>query len=239
MENDKLKICKKILQIRKDISSIEFDSSNAYESFNYASSPIILKAIRKVLNDNNVILLSSVKEAKTQFMTDNKTIFTEVFMEYTFVDADSGQGFTMPWYGQGLHKSGERGVGKAYTYAEKYFLLKFFNLPTHKKDDPDFKTVGDGANIKRQKPIDTDLSTPIEPKNKISEERPPEQKKLELTAREQVLKLFDDTEIVDVDSFAKESADKQGVELERLYESALKRQDDFIAAFKKWSENKK
>ena len=35
------------------------------------------------------------------------------------------------------------------------------------------------------------------------------------------------------------SDSKDKVELERLYESALKRQDDFIAAFKKWSENKK
>jgi hypothetical protein len=39
------------------------------------------------------------------------------------------------WYGQGID-SGERGVGKAMTYAEKYFLLKFFNIPTD-EDDPD------------------------------------------------------------------------------------------------------
>jgi hypothetical protein len=31
---------------------------------------------------------------------------------------------------------GERGVGKCYTYNEKYFLLKFFNIATD-KDDPD------------------------------------------------------------------------------------------------------
>ena len=31
---------------------------------------------------------------------------------------------------------GEKGVGKALTYAEKYFMLKFFNIPTD-KDDPD------------------------------------------------------------------------------------------------------
>jgi hypothetical protein len=40
------------------------------------------------------------------------------------------------WYGQGVDIAGEKGVGKALTYSEKYFMLKFFNIPTD-KDDPD------------------------------------------------------------------------------------------------------
>jgi hypothetical protein len=43
---------------------------------------------------------------------------------------------TCTWYGQGVDIAGEKGVGKAMTYAEKYFMLKFFNIPTD-KDDPD------------------------------------------------------------------------------------------------------
>ncbi|MNP04955.1 ERF superfamily protein [compost metagenome] len=41
-----------------------------------------------------------------------------------------------PWYSQGVDIAGEKGVGKALTYGEKYFILKFFNIPTD-KDDPD------------------------------------------------------------------------------------------------------
>ena len=41
----------------------------------------------------------------------------------------------MPWYGQGL-KDTEQGIGNALTYAERYFLLKFFKIPTD-SDDPD------------------------------------------------------------------------------------------------------
>jgi len=40
------------------------------------------------------------------------------------------------WYAQGVDLAGEKGVGKALTYGEKYFMLKFFNIPTD-KDDPD------------------------------------------------------------------------------------------------------
>lgn len=42
----------------------------------------------------------------------------------------------MPFYAQGIDTEGEKGVGKALTYAEKYFLLKQFNIATD-TDDPD------------------------------------------------------------------------------------------------------
>jgi hypothetical protein len=42
----------------------------------------------------------------------------------------------MPFYAQGVDIAGEKGVGKALTYGEKYFLLKTFNIATD-KDDPD------------------------------------------------------------------------------------------------------
>lgn len=51
-------------------------------------------------------------------------------------DCESGEELCVPWYGQGVDLAGEKGVGKALTYAEKYFLLKFFHVAT-KKDDPD------------------------------------------------------------------------------------------------------
>jgi hypothetical protein len=54
----------------------------------------------------------------------------------TWVDTESGEELSIPWYGQGVDLAGEKGVGKALTYAEKYFILKQFNIPTD-KDDPD------------------------------------------------------------------------------------------------------
>jgi len=61
---------------------------------------------------------------------------TELTVEFVWVNADNPEEtIVCPWYGQGLD-TGEKGVGKALTYAEKYFLLKFFNIPTD-EDDPD------------------------------------------------------------------------------------------------------
>ena len=65
----------------------------------------------------------------------------------TWHDVESGERMEVPWYAQGVDLAGEKGVGKALTYAEKYFLLKFFHVPT-KKDDPD----NDGRTRSGEKP---------------------------------------------------------------------------------------
>jgi hypothetical protein len=63
--------------------------------------------------------------------------FTELEMMFTWVNAEKPEEkIECKWYGQGVDTAGEKGVGKALTYAEKYFMLKFFNIPTD-KDDPD------------------------------------------------------------------------------------------------------
>lgn len=63
-------------------------------------------------------------------------LFTEIEMEYTWVNAeDPKETILVKWYSQGLD-FGEKGVGKALTYGEKYVILKTLQIPTD-KDDPD------------------------------------------------------------------------------------------------------
>ncbi|MNI49325.1 ERF superfamily protein [compost metagenome] len=65
------------------------------------------------------------------------TYFTELKLTMTWVNADDPSEIVeCPWYSQGVDIAGEKGVGKALTYGEKYFILKFFNIPTD-NDDPD------------------------------------------------------------------------------------------------------
>ena len=56
--------------------------------------------------------------------------FTELIMTMTWINSDNPEEtIECPWYAQGVDTAGEKGVGKALTYGEKYFLLKFFNIP--------------------------------------------------------------------------------------------------------------
>ena len=81
----------------------------------------------------------TTKSGTTRYMT-------ELWQTMVWRDVDSGEELAVPWYAQGVDLAGEKGVGKAFTYAEKYFFLKFFHVPT-KKDDPD----GDGRTSSGEK----------------------------------------------------------------------------------------
>ena len=87
-----------------------------------------------------LLLFPEVKGARVLVGTVSNSgttrYFTELDMRMTWHEVEGGEERAFDWYAQGVDLAGEKGVGKAQTYAEKYFLLKFFHVPT-KKDDPD------------------------------------------------------------------------------------------------------
>ena len=135
-----LKLFKKLLEVRKSVDYLKKAAQGS--QFSYTSSSQVLSAVREKMNELGLLLVTHVTnhhliEKETGTVDKSRTTyFTEldIFMEW--VDTESGETYTIPWYGQGVDLAGEKGVGKALTYAEKYFILKQFNIPTD-KDDPD------------------------------------------------------------------------------------------------------
>lgn len=136
----------KLVSIRKSIPYLQ--KENKGKQYNYVSSAQALSAIRDKMNELSVLLVpritghSVIENIKGDKQTS--TYFTEADFQFSWVNADNPEEtITCEWYGQGVDIAGEKGVGKAATYAEKYFILKFFNIPTD-KDDPDtFQTKVD------------------------------------------------------------------------------------------------
>lgn len=141
-----MNIYEKLFEIKKTVNYFKKDKEG--QLFPYVSSELVLGSIREKMNEVGVLLIPDLTEAKaTVIQKENKhAILTEVWIKYTWVSVeDPTDKMECNWYGQGTDP-GERGVGKAYTYNEKYFILKFFNIPTG-KDDPD----GLGDNV--DKPV--------------------------------------------------------------------------------------
>ena len=140
-EEKKPRIYEKLLAVRKTVVSLEKDKTG--EQYAYVSSGQVLGAIREAMDEQGLLLIPRVLKKEMHIIErGNKApaIFTELSMEYTWIDTEEdGSTFhvKVPWYAQGgdYGLTGV-GVGKAYTYAEKYFLLKFFNIATD-ADDPD------------------------------------------------------------------------------------------------------
>ena len=140
MDTSPLNIYQRLVEVRKCVTAIGKDAkTNFGEKFKYVSSNNILSVLRPAMDEFGLLLECRVTghTLNTKWGdTDRKEHMTELDIEFVWVNADNpAEKIPCPFYGQGLD-TGEKGVGKALTYAEKYFLLKFFNIPTD-EDDPD------------------------------------------------------------------------------------------------------
>lgn len=113
------------------------------KQYNYVGSSDVLASVRGQMVEQGVILEpriigTNIRDYTTK--TGTTQIFTELEMTMTWVDLENpSDKIELPWYAQGMDLAGEKGVGKALTYGEKYFLLKFFNIATDESDPDAFQ----------------------------------------------------------------------------------------------------
>ena len=142
-----MNIYQKLVEVRKAVPYLQ--KSQQGQQYQYVGSSQVLAAVRKKMDELQLLLIPSITDktlhlsAIEQFKDSDKpikrtiTYFTELEMKMTWVNAENpDEKIEIPWYAQGVDIAGEKGVGKALTYGEKYFLLKQFNISTD-KDDPD------------------------------------------------------------------------------------------------------
>lgn len=139
----------KLLQMQKSIDSLIKDGKNTSDKYDFASDENVLDRFRPLMDKHGLLLIPRIESANIrEGVTRSGTAryLTELVFSMVWHDVESGEELSVPWYAQGVDLAGEKGVGKAATYAEKYFLLKFFHVPT-RKDDPD----GDGRSAGGEK----------------------------------------------------------------------------------------
>lgn len=133
-----MNIYQKLIEVRKVVPYLQKAATGA--QYKYVSSSQVLAAVREKMDEVGLMLIPSVIANRVSVTTNAKgaqVYFTELDMEYTWVNAENpDEKVISRWYGQGIDTAGEKGVGKALTYAEKYFMLKYFNISTD-ADDPD------------------------------------------------------------------------------------------------------
>lgn len=168
-----MNIYEKLIEVRKTVPYLQ--KENEGQQYKYVSSSQTLATVTAKMNDLGLLLVPSVigKEVSSSAIeyTDKYgmpkrtiTYFTELSMTFTWINAEKpDEKIVCPWYGQGVDIAGEKGVGKAMTYAEKYFLLKFFNIATD-KDDPDAFQEKHGDDPKpKDKPAPKPATQPTKP----------------------------------------------------------------------------
>jgi len=133
-----LTLLEKLLEIRKATKKLTADTQNTAQGFKYVKSSVVLGEVRDLMNTLGVLLIPNVTKTELHHkdIVKGKMHLTEIWMDMIWISVeDPNDKLSVAWYAQGTDQH-EKGVGKAYTYAEKFFILKFFNIPTD-KDDPD------------------------------------------------------------------------------------------------------
>jgi hypothetical protein len=144
-------IYEKLIEVRKAVPYLQKEAKG--HQYNYVSSSQVLSAVRRRMDEVGLMLLPTITKTNVIAENDGKrtTYFTELWIDFAWVNAEKpDETVKSSWYGQGIDIAGEKGVGKALTYAEKYYLLKTFNIATDKDDPDSFQDKQEGTNGRRE-----------------------------------------------------------------------------------------
>lgn len=133
---NKAKLYKKLVNILKAVDSVPKNGYNKHQNYHYATEADVMSVIREQLIKQNLFVFTSaeVKQVDTLKKEDKTSFITTVTTQHVIVDADTGESQTVLSTGQG-HDSLDKGVFKAITGANKYFLQKTFMISG--EDDPE------------------------------------------------------------------------------------------------------
>ena len=163
-----LNLYQKLIEIRKQVTFLKKDTAGY--NFEYTAGSSVIGALRTKMDELGVLLIPELSNIRRE----GNIIWMDV--NYTWVDADSpADKFTIPWFAIGQQKDPSQSFGSALTYAERYFLLKFFVIPTD-KDDPDAQSPSDGqkAGYKQKPPKQAPSDKPQQAGNNQFEPITPE-----------------------------------------------------------------
>jgi len=160
---EKPNIYQKLLVIQKSIGGLAKDKNTKSQynpnGYAYVTGSKVLENIKPLMNELGLILKQEVVSAENtrqDYTTKNGTkseVLTKVMMKFTWVDCETGEK-DENMFGANGQNDWEKGFGSALTYAERYFLLKYFHIAT---DEDDI----DNPDRKKSEPVNVSTPDPI------------------------------------------------------------------------------
>ena len=132
-----MSIYKKLFEIQKQVKGLSKDKKSY--SFSYVTGNKLLSFIKPLMDKQGLILKQEVISIDNERM-DYKTnrgekseILSKVMMRFTWIDIKTGE-TDVNSFGANGQNDWEKGLGSALTYAERYFILKYFHIATDEDD---------------------------------------------------------------------------------------------------------
>ena len=177
-KTETLNIYQKLLKIQQRINGLGKDK--ATYNYKYVTGDKLLGEVKPMMNELGLILkqeVTSIDNTRQDYQLVDKNgvvknkseILSKVMMRFTWVDTESGEK-DVNEFGANGQNDWEKGLGSALTYAERYFLLKFFHIATDEDDiDNDQRQTSSG--VPKQEAAQQETTQP-QPLQWVSEATP-------------------------------------------------------------------
>lgn len=132
-----MNLFQKLLEIQKTVVGLGKDSKSF--GYQYVSGSKVLEHIKPLMNEYGIILkqevldIDNTRQDYTTKSGSKSEILTKAIMRFTWIDCSTGEKDENMFAANGQN-DWEKGLGSALTYAERYFLLKYFHISTDEDD---------------------------------------------------------------------------------------------------------
>ena len=153
-----MSLYKKLLEVQKKVIGLGKDKKSF--GYDYVTGSKVLEHIKPILNEHGILLkqeVLSVEKERIDYRAksgEKSEMLYSVFQKFTWIDTDTGEKDENTFFSSGMN-DWEKGLGSALTYAERYFLLKYFHIATD-EDDID-NTERKGGELVSLEPIMKEL----------------------------------------------------------------------------------
>lgn len=184
-------------QVRGSVPYIEKAIKGKQLNYSYTPASQVLALFHKPIQEAGLLLKPSIREYSEELVSmpskynkDRHQYKVNLAIEFAWINIDNPDEIVSELWYQFSFDDMEKAIGKAFSYAQKYFLINFFNLSCP-EDDPDV-LFNIPENLGKEQPS---------PQPKINQPKPQEDKKL-IKARgyfkEQVAAAKTSKEVVDL-----------------------------------------
>ncbi len=215
----------KLIEVRKAVKYIQKTAEGF--KFKYADEGSLLGAIRDEMDNQGVFLeieMISLEECECVNISDAKGIVRvpglRAEFEFKWTDCDNPNDTIIKHVKVQHAESVIKTVGSLLTYANKYFLYKFFQVATGKLDPDSF---------------DNNLDRIIDGNDEIEGEKPKNAKEDKKIEKEFWEKFVNDMRsLAHIEDFVKIKTEEGKFTKIKVMQSALNNPDRFIKGFEKW-----
>ena len=151
-------IYQKLLTIQQRVNGLGKDKSTY--NYKYVTGDKLLGEVKPMMNELGLLLkqeVLSIENTRQDYVTKSGSkseILSKVMMQFTWIDCETGE-TDVNLFGANGQNDWDKGVGSALTYAERYFLLKYFHIATDEDDiDNDQRKTTEAVPVKAEPAID-------------------------------------------------------------------------------------